>query len=429
MRTLAFFLLLFLASSPEPRCLAFEIFPEFHSLGESEVSGFDLTTQIDSEYQSDVNIYHLRQSWDAEFFSRSGGLNLTLGSLSNIFFLQQSRLRLSHRLLPALSVRFTYFQDRDLTTDQNHAIFELVQNVTDWFSVSAYGEPSLYKRENTFGAALLFFPAPESEIRLFHSWVHFTRNEHNDRPDYFVSGSEATAYGVAGRHWAGEADRSRWRWLEYFVRRETPTLWRFPQGSYDYAYEAFSAGISALVALNDARDHLLHLRLQATRKFEGYAPLTASSTVSAASSLDRRSVEALITSEWLEVPVLGTIADLEAGLGWFQRRWVSGAGELLDHRNLTPIFWLRLPGPARADRRDVIALGYDATLFIAEGEPPLASPQLKHWTVEHRANLRYTFSLQGRSEFGLLVSADLDSLVRGSGGLFEGGQGEFKTFF
>lgn len=410
-----------------PEGLAFEIFPEFHTLTEKEESALDPTTLIDSEYQSNVNTYQLRQAWDAEFFSRPNGLNFTIGSLSNVFFLEQDRLRLSHRLLPSLEMRFTYFQERDLTTDQSHAILELVQELKDSFAFSLYGEPSFYKRENTLGAALLYFPSPQSEIRLFHTWVSLTRNEHNDQPDYFVRGSEPTTYGLVGRHWAAANEPGRLRWLEYFVRRETSTLWRFPQGSYDYAYEAFAAGVSSIVAWDDS--YRLHFRFQAAEKFEGYAPLTPASSRPAA-SLDRRTVDAWLSWEWKDLTLFGSSADLEAGLGLFERRWQSGANELLAHRSLTPIAWLRLPGPSHAaGSRDMIALGYDATLFTAEGNNALASPELKYWTVEHRANLRYTFSFPGNSELGFLVSADLDALARGASAIFEGGQGEFKTFF
>lgn len=418
------FLLVFLART----CAAFEIFPEYQSLTESEATSLDSTALIDSEYQSDVNTYRWPLEWDPEFFSRSNAANFTLGSLSNVFFLQNDRVRWQRNLLPTLKFSFIYFQERDLTSDQTHVIAELAQKLTESLRVAIYGEPSHFKRENTAGLALIYLPTPHDEIRLFHSWMHFTRSEHNDRRDYFVEGSEPTTFGFVLRHTAWYAKEMSLRWLEVFARRESPTQWRFPQSQSDYTYDAFSTGASAIWEFGGERKDRLNIRLRAGRKFEGFQPLTPASTVTAA-TLERRNIEGQISYEFMNLDLFTSKNQIEAGVGWHERRWLSDTGDALDQRNLAPILWWRFPGPARGEGHDQIALGYDGTVFSADGAAPLASLELKTWTVEHRANFRYTFSFIDAGELGFLLSADLDAAFRGSGGLFEGGQGHLKAFF
>lgn len=415
-------------------CYGFDIFPEFHSLSEAEATQFDSTRLIDSEYQSDFVTYMLPLEWDPQFYQERAPFNFSLGSFSNIHFFENSRLKLKQDLSPRLAIKFTYFQQRNLEEDQTHAVLELIQMLTEKISFSIYGEPSLFKRENDLGFAFVLTPSLNHEIRVFHSWIDLTRNEHNDRSDYFLKGAEPESWGLVGRYGGSKTGRSekrdeKWDWLEYFVRWETPTKWRFPDTSSEYGYEGFCSGFSARYINAVDRKVVTNLRAQVSRKFESSQPVSNSSSIALA-SLDRRKLETYFSFQIKDISMLGTHVEIEPGLGWFHRKWLNNKDDHLEHRNLTPVLWLRFDGPARNhDSRDIIALGYDSTVFSSSGSASLAANELKSWSVEHRVNFRYSFSFSNHSELNLLVSGDVDSVFRGSGGLFEGGQGQFRTFF
>jgi hypothetical protein len=141
--------------------------------------------------------------------------------------------------------------------------------------------------------------------------------------------------------------------------------------------------------------------------------------------MDRRRLESLASIEILD----GRLT-YETGLGWFTRSWRDEDNRTLEHENLMPFIWFRHKGFERLPGLfDELSLGYELTFFRARGDLTLAAEELKTSAVEHRANLRYEFALKDDATLGLLVSADIDSLVRGSGGLFEGGHGWFKVSF
>ena len=410
---------------------AFDLMPEFHALSESEappVGGLDATTLIDSEYQSDVVTYILPLQWESEIAREPRALALTLGSLSNKLFLQHEYLKFSKRLAPGLELRFSHFIQRDLDRDQRHEVIELVQDLGPRLALSVYGEPSFAKRENDIGAALLLRPRERHEIRLFHTWVDFTRQEHNDRPDYFVRGSEPRSMGVVGRcegcfgaresgvtEISNEATETRSRrdhdWLEYFARWETPTRWRLPLQSLEYGYEAQTAGVKARLAPTALPGGFLNLRLQATRKFEGLTPQTGG----AGGSLDKKLFESLAS---VELPASGA-ATIEPGLGYFTRDWQAGASSLR-HRNLVSFVQFKI---------NRFHLGYEITSFTSDGDRALAANELKTEATEHRANFRYVWELEDRAELTVALTGDVDAALGGSGGLFEGGNGQFRVFF
>lgn len=426
---------------------AFDVFPEFHSLMEDEPASLDSTQLIDSEYQSDVLTYLMPLEWDTLFHASQNAYSFTLGSLSNKLFLHHSRLKLSKELQDSLTFRFTFFQQRDLDVNQTHAVLELVRRITPLFSVSVYGEPSMFKRENDLGAALISTPSRDHEIRLFHTWIDVTRQKNNDRPDTFVSGSEPRSIGLVGRCFGclgstrdigsiepigSEPDfplRSERDWIEYFIRWETPTKWKFPNTESEYQYEKKTGGLSARLSSPRVRDLHLNLRLQASEKNESFRPLTAASPVSR-SSLDRQIFEAFASAEFpLDTPLIPQ-AKLEPGLGWFHRHWKGGNDDQLDQRNFLPFVWLRWKTVERAPgAKDAVEIGYEATFFDGHGSQNLASPELRTWVVEHRANFRYVFAFQDNAQLILSITGDIDVALGGTGGLFEGGNGQFRVFF
>lgn len=421
-------------------CLAFSLFPEFHTLTENEAVRLDQINLIDAEYQSDVVTYLTPPHWSASFHGAGDALDLSLGSLSSQLFLHYTRLKLSEPLTSNLTFRFTYFQQRDLDTEQTHAVLELVQKLSSTFSISAYGEPSLFKRENDIGLALITKPSEKHEIRLFHTWVDFTRQEHNDRSDFYVRGSEPTTVGFVGRcsdcfkSNAAETDlRPDANWLEYFLRWEKPTKWRFPDLDSEYRYEFFTLGgssrFSAFQPQDQDRGLIFNLRLEASRKREGFLPLSGSSPV-AAEAMTRELFESLGSVELPPFFLFNRPLVFEPGLGWFHREWNRNGGQQIIHRNVLPFAWLKFfLNEGEDGLRDTVELGYEATFFDADGDFSLGAPELLAWSAEHRLNFRYSFYFKTGAVLSLAATFDPDAAIGGSGGTFEGGNGQFRTFF
>lgn len=437
------FVFMLVAMTP---CRAFDVFPEFRSLTEAESSRLDDTLLIDSEYQSDVVTYLNPLAWDTDFYRSPSAFDFTLGSLSGQLFLQYSRLKIERRLLTDLLFRFNYFEQRDHDTDQRATILELIKRLNKTFSLSLYGEPSYYKRENDFGVAALVYPSARHEIRIFHTWVDLTRAEHNDRPDSFVTGNEPRSMGIVGRctgclgfsREQGQTEtgletttisRHDEDWLQYFVRIETPTRWLFPLDSYEYQYEFYSGGISTRLAPPTSHDLFINMRFEVSRKIERFLPNSDTSTVNN-SGLERQLIESLVSVELPPFSLFGASAVFEPGLGWFHRRWIAVDGAMLEQRNLLPLAWLKFKGRESSDgRSDQIHLGYEATFFSSEGDERLRASGSRNWVVEHRGNLRYEIPFEDNALVSLALTADLDALFGHGGGFFEGGNGQFRVFF
>ncbi|HVK62738.1 MAG TPA: hypothetical protein VM432_14365, partial [Bdellovibrionales bacterium] len=323
----AFVAFLLIAFFSPKKAFAFDIFPEFHSLTENEQSEFDRAFFVDAEYQSDVLAYSLPLSWDAEFATQNKAFQSAIGSLSNKIFQQDTRLKIHTDLVDRLQFRLTYFQQRDLDVDQTHFIMELVYRIAPWVKLSVYGEPSHFKRENDFGLAALLYPTANHEIRLFHTWVDFTRDRHNDREDFFLEDHDPRSMGIVGRCSGcfGYSEKMA-DFLEYFVRYETPTKWSFPQSNFAYAYDMTTFGASARWTPNDGAT-FINARLQHSNKFEG---LTVTGTSTEESGSLDRTLNELQTSVELPKWKLSEISYfIEPGLGWFHRLWRDDSNDIL----------------------------------------------------------------------------------------------------
>ncbi len=307
-------------------------------------------------------------------------------------------------------LRLTYFDQRDIEVDQTHFVVEVVKKLTPWLSGSIYGEPSHFKRQNDFGLALLFYPAETHEIRVFHTWVDFTRNQHNDRQDTYKEEKDPRSMGIVGRCsgcFGKESD-----FLEYYLRYETPTTWRFPQTLSEYGYENRVLGTKLRFSpVNN--ENYLNFKFQISRKFEGTTGF-AGSTV-ASDSRDRRLLELETSYDIGAGELFGQALRVSPGVGWFHRHWRDNTNAFLEHRNAVASLWAE---------RGEIGIGYMGTWFSSNGNATYRPPELKHYVVEHRLNLRYIVNLSEDSELSLMGTADADD-----GGTFEGGQGMLKANF
>lgn len=399
---------------------AFDILPEFGGLDAAEAESLDQPRLLDSEYQSDVFSYMPDLEADAEFFSRPAGLELALGSLSAKQFLHYQRARARKDLERSLEFRFTHFIQRDLEEDRERNVLELIaktkatEAVPAKVGLSVYGMPSREKEDIDLGFALLFWPEPGREIRLFHTWIDVVREERAQADARFVSSENPNSLGVSSRH------ITETEYATFGFRRDFPGVWRFPRAGRDYSH-------ARTLIWTERRQRLLRsgisveTRVQWDRKNEAISPAPGGGGTTAAEEL---------TSERLQILFAITSAPNERDIslkgGFFHvgRRWSQANREQASHTNWLPYVSAQFLGKKRAGGRDRIELGYETTFFNGEGDGGFFNRGAEYDAVEQRLNLKYEFALLDNARLSFLIGADLDA-----GQTFEGGQGRFLVFF
>jgi hypothetical protein len=390
---------------------AFEWYPEFQSLTEEEQASFEGPGRLGSEYQSDILSYMKPLQWEYLWLTTPHALDLSLGSISARHFMVDGRLKLRKELTDFLEFRFTYFDERNRDRESVHHIFEFVAKPTKKVGISAYAEPSLYKRQNDVGLALLFFPTPNHEIRLFNTWVDLTRRKRNDRTDRFEEDGQPSARGLVGRLWASK-DSGKHDFLEYAFRHETRTRWIFPDNNYEYNYEKLFASLFFNHSIN--RDLDFTLRVQSDRKFEARHPGVSWRT-------DRAFVIAqTVIHDFLSKPNW----ELTPGIEYAHRSWHTDGGTFR-YGDLLPHVWLKM---------NHVKLGYELTSHEAKGNwenvfrgTELRDPEDLDGKVHQRLNTGYEFSFKDETAaLFLMVTWDLDQLNRR---IWQGGNVQFRTTF
>lgn len=402
------------------KAYAWESFPEFESLTERDESAFDQPSLLGPEYQSDILAYSKLPKWEYNWLSHEIAFDTSIGSISAVYFLTDTRAKIRSNLLDWMQFRFTYYDERNFDRQSSHAIFELVfqppKGVLHHFGLALYGEPSYYKRQNDIGVALMWWPTDHHEIRFFNSWVDVTRQKRNDQNDKFVGNNLPYSRGIVGRYWYNSES-----FIEYAARYETPTQWRFPDQQYDYRFWREFASLYYSNRFNDFWK--LTTRIQADRKFEARDPLSASSTVSAASW----------TTDRLIVNIEGTIYgigpyrrwDLNSGLEWAHRKWTTLPDTLI-YNDWLPHFQLNLPGFGEGDNEGRWLLGYMFTWHRKVGGGIINHPSDKDDVLNHRLDVSYSFNFNKNTELRLLASFDLDAL--GTNDTWEGGNAQFRWY-
>lgn len=387
---------------------AFELVPEFETLTEREQTGFEKPESLGPEYQSDVLTYLLPENWHYSWLSNPRTANFSAGSISPVHFMIQNRVKIHHDVAKPLEVRFTYFADRTRERDSSHAFLELAAWPTKKFGASIYVEPSLYKRENDVGVALLYRPqgTKNHEIRLFQTWVDLTRNKRSDTTDHFNKEKLPYARGLVGRWWKplemGPKD-----YIEYAIRHETRTSWEFPDQGFTQDFTRTVASLTLSRELN-ARTRL-DVRAQADRKLEARSGSSPESWRG-----DRALVLARTTVSELGP---GRIFTVTPGLMFAFRKWHSQSTEL-SQRHILPHVWVTT---------GAFGIGYEMTWYLQNGAQTLDHMHANGGSLEHRLNFSYDLKLSADASFRLLATFDADSL--GTRDTWEGGAGQLHFVF
>lgn len=398
---------------------AFEWLPEFQSLTEEEQSTIETSLSLDPEYQSDVLAYTKPFEWEYLWLSHQNAFDLSVGSVSAQHFMIDNRLKVRTFLTDHLEFRFTYFAERNRERDSSHAILELV--VWPWkkWGISFYGEPSLFKRENDTGIALLYQPHEKHEIRLFQTFVDVTRLKRNDRSDTYIEPFVPKSRGMVGRIWS---EKEKGEFLEYAFRHESETRWSFPDEGYEYDYWKVFASLFFSYQIQPKTQ--FNWRAQFDRRLETQYPTSSSSSISNESWETKRFF--LLTQ--IVLSDLGPSQNwkLTGGVEYAYRDWTSLSGDVV-RKDLLPHFWFHFPVFGKGPTRDELGVGYDLTYHRASGDIGLRHPSDQDLTYEHRLNLSYEFYFKQNASIRLMITGDLDKMFTRES--WQGGNGQLRLYF
>lgn len=267
-------------------------------------------------------------------------------------------------------------------------------------------------------------------MRLFYTLVDVVRGNRSDRPETFAEGGAPRAAGLVGRVFRAPGSGSR-DFLEYAVRWETSTRWRFLDTQSEHGYARRFA--SLFFQVDTGRGFDVAMRLQADRKWESRQALEPGADV--------------VEERWRTDRLLGLLRATVPGRGRFEgwelspgvhlalRRWHVN-GRVLAYSEVLPHLWVEAPGfGLGGDAALRWLLGYEATYHgesgaFAEalGERYRPGREDRDGILHHRLNMGFQLAVGTRAALRLMVTWDLDRSTAG-GRLWQGGVGQLRVTF
>ncbi len=392
---------------------AFDISPEYQGLNEAELSRMERPADIDAEYQTVINAYLPRFEWEKAWPRSPRVFETTVGSITNQHFLIYSRAKLQVDLEETLHFRFTYLEQSDREIDQSSHFVELIKDLSPWLSVSAYGDPSHYKRSNDIGVALLVTPTEGWTNRLYFTQHDFTRSAHNDLADRFI-GDDPISLGWTGTFESDSIDS------RFGFRHDKPVAWNLPQEGRLFRYEKTLVFADFEWVYDEGKS--VGARVQVDSTFKGQNPIGTSTLANESWKRDRALARLF--------HLLGTDGDetnTEVALTHASRGWTQDAGAKIMHSSLLPSVTTRFRGPRRAKGFDHTQITLEATDFKAYGDLSLAPANQNQERLQGRAQLAYELSFSNGATLLLAGNFDLDEWIVLP--TFEGGNAQFRTEF
>ncbi|NMO16625.1 hypothetical protein HPC49_20520 [Pyxidicoccus fallax] len=411
--------------------LAFEWLPEFQSLSEEEPDAFEGPERLGSEYTSDIHSYAKPLEWEYAWLTSDIAFDGVIGSTSATQFLMDSRAKAWVEIIPGrLDFRFTWLDHGDQERESRHVVLEIVTWLHRAVGLSVYGEPAMHKRQADLGAALLLRPGPRHEVRLFYTRVDLVRGTRSDRQETFAEGGAPWTAGLVGRVFRAPESGSR-DFLEYAVRWEGSTRWRFLDEQSEYGYARRFA--SLFLQVDTGRGFDVALRLQADRKWESRQALESGADV--------------VEERWRTDRLLALVRAVVRGRGLLEgwefspgvhlalRRWNIN-GRVLAYNEVLPHLWVETPTAGLgADATLRGLLGYEATYHgesgafeEALGERYRPSREDYDGILHHRLNTGLQVAVGTRAALRLMVTWDLDRSTA-NGRLWQGGVGQLRVSF
>ena len=290
--------------------------------------------------------------------------------------------------------QFIYFDQSHLEEQASAHMVELSFWANKQWGLAVYGDSSTFKSEDDMGAALLYRPSLNSTHRLLYTATDFSRNQRNENKDKFAE--QPASFGWVSRWWNTEKSE----YLELALRADKKSHWEFPSTGVEHFYDKRYVGFKGRKAFAN------------NRYFNGQFSLTRRNEVLS------ESVEFLKGEYQLQYEGLPwRKGNVLLGLQYVDRIWRQTTGEVRQ-KNLLPHLWWR--GQAWS-------FGYESTIYSAKGPSALRTELDKdNFTSEHRLNVSYLFNFES-SHLRWLFTFDLDRF--GTGETWEGGSGQFITYF
>lgn len=401
---------------------AFDVYPEYQGISESALDQFERPADLDGEYQSLVSAYDFPVAMNEEWLAQRQALQFSVGSLTNKHFLLYNRLKVERDWSRDLRFRFIYFSQRDREVDQSRHVLELSQRVLPWLRLTAYGEMSLFKRQNDLGFALEVAPSAAFENRIYYTMHDWTRSGHNDQTDHYLNRRDPYSVGWTGR-WretnAGATARSYSGELGF--RYDRPVEWFRPQEDrvFSYSKKLFFGSLSRALSARTRMD----LQWQWDSTFESQNPDdTLSAVVSEGWRVDRNQTRLAYT-----VGAPGELRIFEFAWTHATREWTNHEGRRIAHGNEMPSVLIKWRGRNRGAVHGQLQVGYEVNLFNTWGDLGLTSPLQDHISVEQRLTTGYEFHFTPTARLLVGLNFDMDEWTPVP--TFEGGQGRFATDF
>ncbi len=411
-----------------------EFQPEFEGLTEAEEEKFDGPNRLGSEYQSDILTYGKPEIWEYHWLANPLALDFSAGSVSAAHFRMDNRAKFRRDLVEdRIEFRFTFNDERDRERESVHHFFELAFWPLRFIGLSLYTEPSLYKREDDTGAAILMKLNRNSELRIWNTFVDVTRLRRNDRKDTFDPDFTPSSRGVVARIWSPSEGPDR-EFFEMAYRDESETHWIFPVEEYEYRYAKRLFWLYGLKSLGDRVG--LGFRLQRDWKTESKMTTLGAGVMSEsdACEIERWFATLRLTIQRIDIQeadrFFGALSNWEVsgGIQVAERWWLSARGVTpFKYHDLLPHFWLSVPGVLRGGSHDRFRVGYEMTWHRAVGSTAYWGPDERAVALEHRLNLSYDLIFGDYAEIKIIATGDLDEF--GTRESWEGGNVQFRAHF
>ncbi|MBM4148617.1 MAG: hypothetical protein FJ224_06200 [Lentisphaerae bacterium] len=400
-------------------CAAFEQMPEYHGLSMDEEREMDSALHADAEYTSDFTTYQFPFEWDYAWLTSTQAFNITVGSLAPRKFLIQGRLKIDQEVLPGFHLRYLHFAQKDIEEDQERGIVEAMYLPGRW-GVAVYGEPSLYKKEDSAGAAVLWMPGPSHMIRFYATVMELDHARFDGDGSYTQSDKRQPAsLGVVGRL-TGPASGGSGDFLEYSLRVETPSDRLWPLERRRHRQKRGVAAVAFQKEVGEGR--WLAGRFQVDNKYERDFAADPKADVEE-QAIERNRVLCLLQHRF---PAGGL--EFAPAIAYCYRAWKPDGHDLIEFSDIQPQCWVRFPAEGTADFLRRWSCGYETTFRSGSDTEDLygedAPDRIRD---EHRLNLRYDMTFGNRGTLSLLFTFDADQL--GSGESWEGGNGQLCLYF
>ena len=390
---------------------AYEILPEYQHYSKDEQRDINGPYLIGSEYLSDQLTYQLPLDWHLDFLKNKKVFQYAAGSLNGTRFMTQNRVKLHGALLENLDFKLSYLDQAELDQARKSFNLEFDFKLTDWLSLSLYGEPSTIKSEDNMGGAIKFHFSVDHYFRLFYTLVHFSHNERHESDDRYLESPRS--YGFVWRRLLPETKE----YMEAVFRRDQKLVHVFPASGREYSYENNYAHLRGR-HLIDSQYAFLQWELVGKQGFE--ADNLNPSNPQPVTRWDTKKLSTLIQYK-NEMSWLDTL-----GLRYSYQQWNSNQGHVI-HNNFLPHLWVPF---YRGDQGKLMhnwRAGYEFTWHRGQGKESLRSLDDKNDFLEHRFNIRYEMIFSQSARFFLLFTFDLDEF--GSGSTWEGGSAKFHWTF